>query len=69
MKKNEHHVLDWRLNRLIETYGGNSKELRSALLELKQRRAEERFNETRISDNDSRIPNLTTVDTHDEPMG
>ena len=44
MEPNEHHVTEWRLNRLIETYGGNSKELRNALLELKQRRAEEKFN-------------------------
>jgi len=53
MEPNEQHVPEWRLNRLIETYAPNSKDLRSALLELKQRRAEDRLNETCNSDSDN----------------
>jgi hypothetical protein len=49
MEPNEQHVPEWRLNRLIEIYGGNSKDFRNALLELKQRRAEDRFNETVVA--------------------
>ena len=44
-------VPEWKLNRLIETYGSGNKALLMALLELKQRRADERYNAAKAGEN------------------
>ena len=45
------HVPEWKLNKLIETYGYGNKAMMLALLELKQRRADERYNAAKAGEN------------------
>jgi hypothetical protein len=73
MQLTDKHVSDEKINKYIEYISDTSECFRTpwdenilkALLELKQRRAEDRFNETHTPDN-SRYTHAAAVDTKDK---